>query len=107
MSKFEEEVYTEVKAADKAIPMVSVLFSGRPRLVNSLMEKSNALIAAWLPGTSGGQGVINAITGDYIIRKNGQEDISNTLSMDWPKTMVLISIISGILKQLPGLWNLR
>jgi len=91
MSKFEEEVYSEVKEADKSIPMISVLFSGRPRLVGSLMEKSNALIAAWLPGTSGGQGVINAITGDYIIRKNGQEDIANTLSMDWPRNMESLS----------------
>lgn len=87
--------------------MISVLFSGRPRLIGSLMEKSNALIAAWLPGTSGGQGVINAITGDYIIRKNGQEDISNTLSMDWPRSMVNIFFIVGFFEQFPCVWKIR
>ncbi len=47
-------------------------------------------MAAWLPGTSGGQGVLDAITGDYVFRANGQNDRRNTLSMDWPKTMVLL-----------------
>ena len=52
------------------------------------MEQSSAVISAWLPGTSGGKGVMDAITGDYIMRPNGQSDNVNTLSMDWPKTMV-------------------
>lgn len=38
--------------------MVSVLFSGRPMIVNEVLYKSTAFIAAWLPGTTGGEAVV-------------------------------------------------
>lgn len=59
-------------------------------LVEKLMVESQAVIAAWLPGTSGGQGIVDAIIGDYVFRENGSNDRRNTLSVDWPKTMVII-----------------
>jgi hypothetical protein len=43
---------------------------------------------AFLPGTSGGQGIIDALTGAYILRPNGQSDLRNSLSFDWPKNSV-------------------
>lgn len=73
---------------DKNIPLVSVLFSGRPMLVDNILTESNAFIAGWLPGTSGGQGVVDAVTGEYLFRPSGQSDKRNTLSVDWPKNMV-------------------
>ena len=57
------------------------------------MMDSQALIAAWLPGTSGGQGIVNAIVGQYQFRPNGQTDWRNTLSVDWPRTMVIYFVI--------------
>jgi beta-glucosidase len=67
-------------------------------LVEKLMSESQAMIAAWLPGTSGGQGILNAITGDYSFRPNGSNDRRNTLSVDWPKTMVIfLFYIIGII----------
>ncbi len=78
----------EVRSVDKNIPLVSVLFSGRPLLVDTIVNESTAFIAAWLPGTSGGQGVLNTITGDYMFKPNGETDKRNTLSVDWPRTMV-------------------
>ena len=57
--------------------------------INKLMDQSSAVIAAWLPGTSGGQGIIDAIIGDYVIRPNGQSDKMNSLSFDWPKSAVI------------------
>lgn len=47
---------------------------------------------AFLPGTSGGQGIVNALTGAYTIRPNGQSDMRNSLSFDWPKNNVSIEI---------------
>lgn len=45
-----------------------------------------------MPGTSGGQGIVNALTGAYTIRQNGQSDMRNSLSFDWPKNNVRIEI---------------
>jgi hypothetical protein len=47
------------------------------------------VLHAFLPGTSGGQGIVDALTGSYIIRPNGQSDTKNSLSFDWPKTAVI------------------
>lgn len=87
LSNFDSEVLSTIKGGDKAIPFVSVLLSGRPMLVSDLFAQSDALLAAWLPGTSGGQGIVDALTGDYVIRPN--QSAKNTLSMDWPSDMVI------------------
>lgn len=55
-------------------------------LINDLLNNSSAVIAAWLPGTSGGQGIVDAIVGDYVIRPKSS-NTRNTLSMDWPADM--------------------
>jgi len=34
-------------------PVVTVLYSGRPLILGSVLEDSHALVAAWLPGTEG------------------------------------------------------
>lgn len=95
----------EVRSVDKNTPLVSVLFSGRPLLADSIVSESTAFIAAWLPGTSGGQGVIDTLTGDYIFKPNGNSDKRNTLSMDWPRTMVRFCCYCvGNVEQLPALW---
>ena len=35
------------------MPVVTVLFSGRPVAANDLINRSDAFVAAWLPGTEG------------------------------------------------------
>jgi len=42
-------VFNAARAHNK--PVVTVLFSGRPMLVNSFITNSSAFLAAWLPGT--------------------------------------------------------
>ena len=42
--------------------MTSVILSGRPMLIDELDGVSNSILAAWLPGTSGGQGIVDAIS---------------------------------------------
>lgn len=56
-------------------------------IVNQVLEQSNAFISAFLPGTSGGQGVVDAAFGEYFFRSDPKNDRVNTLSFDWPKSM--------------------
>jgi beta-glucosidase len=56
----------EILAVVRTVPLITVLFSGRPLLVQSQIASSEAFIAAFLPGTSGGEAVISAIFGNYL-----------------------------------------
>ena len=60
------------------IPVVAILVSGRPLLIEPVLSKCRASIAAWLPGTEG-QGIADVRFGDY--RPTGK------LSMSFPRTM--------------------
>ncbi|XP_012568446.1 uncharacterized protein [Cicer arietinum] len=60
--------------ADK-IPTLVILISGRPLVLEqSLLEKMEALVAAWLPGTEG-QGITDVVFGDH--------DFKGKLPMTW------------------------
>ena len=61
--------------------------------IDGILSESSAVLDAFLPGTSGGQGIIDAITGNYVIRPNGQSDTKNSLSFDWPRSAVLYDVI--------------
>ncbi|MDT5271842.1 MAG: beta-glucosidase [Acidobacteriota bacterium] len=68
------------------IPVVVVLISGRPLIVNDTLAKADAFVAAWLPGTEG-QGVADVLFGDY--RPTGK------LSLSWPRSTAQIPINVG------------
>ncbi|VAI36765.1 unnamed protein product [Triticum turgidum subsp. durum] len=53
-----------VQAVCGAVRCATVLISGRPVVVQPLLAASDALVAAWLPGSEG-QGVTDALFGDY------------------------------------------
>jgi beta-glucosidase len=55
-------VVTRAKAA--GVPIVTLVYSGRPLVLGQALEASDALVAAWLPGTEG-QGVADVLFGDY------------------------------------------
>lgn len=59
-------------------PTVTVLFSGRPMIINESLENSDAFIAAWLPGTEG-LGVTDILFGDH--KPTGK------LSFTWPRSI--------------------
>jgi len=67
-------------------PMIVVLLSGRPLIINEVLEQSDAFLAAWLPGTEG-NGIADIIFGDYAP--------SGKLSVSWPASMDQIPINSG------------
>lgn len=53
-----------------------VLYSGRPLAVAELIEKSDAFVAAWLPGSEGA-GIVDVLVGDYAP--------TGKLSFTWPQ----------------------
>ena len=69
------------KVSGKGTPVVSVFVSGRPLWVNDELNRSDAFVAAWLPGTEGG-GVA-----DLLVKKGAPGySFTGTLSYSWPRT---------------------
>jgi beta-glucosidase len=70
------------KLQDEKIPVVAILFSGRPLWQNRELNFANAYVAAWLPGTEGG-----GISDVLFRKKDGSVnfDFTGTLSYSWPR----------------------
>ena len=55
---FSNSVITTVNAGkQEKVKVITVLFSGRPRIITETLNRSAAFIAAWLPGTQGGEAI--------------------------------------------------
>ncbi|CAD8082812.1 unnamed protein product [Paramecium primaurelia] len=65
--------------------VVTVLISGRPMLIDDPLSISNAFIAAWLPGTSGGEAIVKSIFGEYGF--GGPDKLFNKLPSPWISTL--------------------
>ena len=65
----------------KGVPVVSVLFSGRPVYANNLINLSDTFVAAWLPGTEG-QGITDVLFRAADGKPN--RAFRGTLPFDWP-----------------------
>jgi len=74
-------VIKTVKAA--GTPMVVILLSGRPLIINDVLSQADAFVAAWLPGTEG-LGITDVVFGDFKSR--------GKLSVTWPKNVDQIPI---------------
>ncbi len=70
-----EDLALVATAKSSGAPVITILISGRPLILDSALRDSRALIAAWLPGTEG-SGVADVLFGDY--RFTGK------LPRDWP-----------------------
>lgn len=82
----EEDNALVEKIKGKGIPVVVILISGRPMIINKALKNSNAFVAAWLPGTEG-EGVADVLFGDY--------KPAGKLSHSWPKDMKQVPINYG------------
>ena len=71
-----EGLRTVRRIAARGIPVVTVLISGRPLVVNAELAASSAFVAAWLPGSEGA-GVADVLFGDH--------DFVGRLPMAWPR----------------------
>lgn len=81
LSKEDIEAVSNLNRA--GIPVVVILFSGRPLIINEVLRQADAFIVAWLPGTEG-QGITDVIFGDY--KPTGK------LSYTWPRSVSQIPI---------------
>jgi beta-glucosidase len=59
--RFAEAVFESAAAAQK--PVIVVLFSGRPLVVPWLVEKADAVLAAWFLGSEAGNAIGDVVTG--------------------------------------------
>lgn len=79
-----EDLQTIDNISGKGIPVVVVLVSGRPLVINRELAASSAFVAAWLPGSEG-QGVADVLFGDY--------DFNGRLSFSWPGSDNFLSAV--------------
>jgi beta-glucosidase len=69
------------KVSGKGAPVVTVYLAGRPLHVNKELNRSDAFVAAWLPGTEGG-GVA-----DLLVRgRHTYPGYTGELSFSWPRS---------------------
>lgn len=66
------------KVKSTGVPVVTVLLSGRPLILDKALDESDGFVAAWLPGTEG-EGVADVLFGDT--RPTGK------LSRPWPRAV--------------------
>ncbi len=59
--QFAEAVFERARASNK--PVIVVLFSGRPLVVPWLVEKADAVLAAWFLGSESGNAIGDVLTG--------------------------------------------
>jgi beta-glucosidase len=69
------------RVAGRGVPVITLLYSGRPLYVNDLANRSDAFIAAWQPGTEGA-----GLTDVLIAPADGQpwRGFTGRLSFPWP-----------------------
>jgi beta-glucosidase len=53
--------------AAAGVPIVLVVYSGRPLILGRALDRASAVVAAWLPGTEG-RGITDVLFGDYAPR---------------------------------------
>ena len=78
LSLSSEDIETINNVKKSGVPVVLVLLSGRPLIIDKALDMADAFVAAWLPGTEG-EGVTDVLFGDY--------SPTGKLSQTWPKTM--------------------
>jgi beta-glucosidase len=80
-SRYPQDLATLERVSGKGVPIVTLLYSGRPIAVNDLINRSDAFIAAWLPGTEG-MGLADMLLAGPDGRP--QFNFTGRLSFDWP-----------------------
>lgn len=60
----QERLIREIKSCTNT-PVVVVLMNGRPLAIEWVQENADAIVEAWHPGTRGGGGIIDVLTGKY------------------------------------------
>jgi beta-glucosidase len=75
LSAHDVQVVKNLKSA--GLVVVAVIVSGRPLFLDDILDQTDAIVAAWLPGTEG-DGVADALFGTY--------PPTGKLSFTWPRS---------------------
>jgi beta-glucosidase len=75
------------RGGSRAVPVIAVLFSGRPLIVPWLAERASALVAAWFPGCEAGHALADILTGNTS--PSGRTPIT------WPRAVGQIPLYFG------------
>lgn len=81
-SRHPEDLAVLDAVAGQGRPVVTVFIAGRPLWVNDLLNRSDAFVAAWLPGTEGG-GIADVLLRDAQGRV--AHPIAGRLPFSWPR----------------------
>jgi beta-glucosidase len=81
-----EDVQAVRTARAAGVPVVVVLLSGRPLVLDPVVAEADALIAAWLPG-SAGEGIADVLFGDVAPRGH--------LPYSWPRSSAQLPLNAG------------
>jgi beta-glucosidase len=77
LNKLYPEDYQTIKnIISKGVPVIAILVSGRPLIIEQELALSSAFIAAWLPGSEG-QGISDVLFGSH--------NFTGKLSFSWPQ----------------------
>lgn len=88
------------KVAGKGVPIVTILYSGRPVGADDLINRSDAFVAAFLPGTEA-----RGITDLLLRAPDGSvaHDFTARLSFDWPAADCISDASSFVFRRGYGL----
>jgi beta-glucosidase len=75
------------RARTLGIPVIAILFSGRPLVIPWLAEHADAILAAWFPGTEAGHALAELLAGDH--------SPSGRTPMSWPRLTGQVPIFFG------------
>ncbi|MGH8299056.1 MAG: glycoside hydrolase family 3 N-terminal domain-containing protein [Steroidobacteraceae bacterium] len=75
------------RAGARGIPVIAVLFCGRPLIVPWLAGQASALLAAWFPGCEAGRAVADILT--------GERSPSGRTPITWPRAVGQIPLYFG------------
>jgi beta-glucosidase len=75
------------RARSRGIPVIAILFSGRPLVIPWLGENADALLAAWFPGSEAGHAIADVLSGR--VSPSGRTPIS------WPRALGQVPIFYG------------
>lgn len=75
-------------ARERAIPVIAVLFSGRPLVIPWLAERADAIVAAWFLGSEAGNALADVLT--------GRVSPGGRTPMTWPRAIGQIPLYFGM-----------
>jgi beta-glucosidase len=75
------------RARSRGIPVIAILFSGRPLVIPWLSENVDALLAAWFPGSEAGHAIADVLT--------GRVSPGGRTPMSWPRALGQVPIFFG------------